>query len=251
VWRIPLNSLYNSLNECRAILCTDEEQRARRFRFERARKRFIATHAATRRVLAEYLECDPTRLIFEYGANGKPRIRQSDNAMDLEFNLSQSGDYALLAVASKLSLGIDVEAVTSAFATQEIANLFFSPDEVKSLLALPKEQRAEAFFCCWTRKEAYIKAKGGGLSIRLDSFSVTLHPDMRAALLRAADEPNGPNRWSIYDIQIDPNYKAALVVEGEGHTIFQFDLVPAHLDRLNKSIGTLIFMPQDPVAQPS
>jgi 4'-phosphopantetheinyl transferase len=239
VWQISLNSLQGSLDESREILSVDEKRRARRFRFERDRQKFTLTHWAVRLILGKYMDCDPRHLTFELGAKGKPQIRRSENLSGLHFNLSHSGDFAVLALTSRLSLGIDVEAVTSAFATEEIANSFFSPDEVSCLMALPLERRAEGFFCCWTRKEAYIKAKGGGLYIPLDSFSVTVHPDKRPMLLRAVNGVNEINRWSFYNLRIHPAYRAALVAEGRNHEIFQFNFVPAQAHWFEETMTTL------------
>ncbi|MGA8222505.1 MAG: 4'-phosphopantetheinyl transferase superfamily protein, partial [Candidatus Acidiferrales bacterium] len=173
VWRIALDVNGEGIQAARDVLSEDEIEKADRFRFELDRRRFAIAHAGMRKILAGYLGCDAKQLIFEYDEKGKPRLRDTFNARELNFNLSHSGQLSLLAVAPKISVGIDIETVNPKFTCQEIAGRFLSRDEIRNLLTLPEEQRTEAFFTCWTRKEAYIKARGDGLSIPLNSFSVT------------------------------------------------------------------------------
>ena len=222
IWRIRLDTEDRSIQHAGDFLGVDELARVARFRLECDRKRFFIAHATVRKILAKYVGCEPIQLVFENSEKGKPRLHQSLNPHDLRFNLSHSNDVALLVVTAGLSVGIDIEAVNYDLAMEEIARAFFSPDEVRSLLTLAKEQRTEAFFCCWTRKEAYIKAKGDGFFTASGSFSVSLRPDRPAALLRVADDVDELTRWSFYDIKIDRAYKATLVVEGRSHKISQW-----------------------------
>ena len=172
-----------------------------------------------REILGWYTDAAPQKLVFSYGTKGKPELSGQPEECGIRFNLSHSDEVALLAVARSLTLGIDIELVNPEVATEEIAERFFSASEVDILRALPPAERAEAFFSCWTRKEAYIKALGEGLSVPLDSFEVAFGPGMAAALLDVRVDPGELKRWSMYDIEVAQGYKAALVVEGKGHEL--------------------------------
>ena len=217
VWRIDLAGQGYGIHRYRCLLSQDEIQRADRFHFERHRRRFTVARAAMREILGRYTDAAPQKLVFSYGAKGKPELSGQPGKSSIRFNLSHSDEVALLAVARSLTLGIDIEFVNPEVATEEIAERFFSASEVDILRAVPPTERAAAFFSCWTRKEAYIKALGEGLSVPLDSFEVAFGPGVAAALLEVRVDPDEVKRWSMYDIQIVQGYKAALVVEGKGH----------------------------------
>jgi 4'-phosphopantetheinyl transferase len=217
IWHIALAADENAIRACRKLLPADEVERADRFYFERDRRRFTIAHGAMRQVLGRYVNNPPEELKFLYGTKGKPELSSPGDT--IKFNLSHSDELALLAVAQGLTLGVDVEFVKLDFGGQEIAERFFSEHEVNTLLALPMEERAQAFFSCWTRKEAYIKAVGEGLSLPLDSFDVAFGPGVSPALLRVAACADEVSRWSMYDIPVPQEYKAALVVEGREHQL--------------------------------
>lgn len=219
IWKIPVECQNLPIQQCRQLLSLDEAERADRFNFERHRRRFIGTRAALRQILARYLGLAPQALTFCYGPKGKPELSRTIETCGIKFNLSHSNEVACLAVARELAVGIDVERINSDFATEEIAERFFSPGEVRCLQLLPPAERVNAFFACWTRKEAYIKALGEGLSVPLDSFEVAFAPGTPAALLQVKVNPNEVTRWSMYDIDVAQEYKAALVVEGRGHRL--------------------------------
>lgn len=220
IWRIDLAGLEKAqLLDCRRLLSHDEIQRADRFHFEKHRRRFTVARAAMRQILGSYTGVTPREVVFRYGANGKPELSAELEKSLVKFNLSHSDETALLAVARGLTLGIDIELVNPEFATEEIASRFFSAREVECLQALPADQRVEAFFFCWTRKEAYIKALGEGLSVPLDSFEVAFGPGVTAALLAVRVDPAEVTRWSMYDIKAPEPYKAALVAQGRGHKL--------------------------------
>lgn len=165
-----------------------------------------------RNVVGRYLKTKPEGLRFSYGPYGKPALDGEHKSSSLRFNMSHSHGVALIAVAETRELGVDVEYIRTDFASIDIARRFFSPREVAALNALPPEQQVAAFFRCWARKEAYIKAIGRGLSQPLDGFDVTLAPELPAALLRADEDD--PSRWSLSDIDAGSEYAAALMVEG-------------------------------------
>jgi 4'-phosphopantetheinyl transferase len=146
---------------------------------------------------------------FTYGEQGKPRLRLRESDPGLRFNVSHSHGVAVYALTCGREVGIDVEAVRSNVSAEDIAARFFSPIELAEFRALPVRHRDEGFFLCWTRKEAYIKALGGGLSIPLDSFSVSLTPGQPEALVSAESE-----RWTLRSFQPSRGYAGAVVAEG-------------------------------------
>jgi 4'-phosphopantetheinyl transferase len=178
-----------------AVLLDGEERaRARRFVFPLHAHRFIAGRARLRLILQDYVGVPAAQLRFDYGAQGKPSLVGAPGAA-LHFNLSHTGDLAALAVSAESDLGVDIETIRPV--TEDVAGRFFSAAERAALAALPADERERGFFRCWTRKEAMIKALGGGLSIALDSFDVTLAPGVPPRLLRLAGEPDAPERWSL------------------------------------------------------
>jgi 4'-phosphopantetheinyl transferase len=219
IWRIDLTPTGNDIRQYRTLLSADEVQRADAFHFVRDRWRFTVARAALRQILGGYLNLPAQELRFCYGPKGKPDLANGQERSGIKFNLSHSSDIALLAVASGLSVGIDVERINIEFATEDIASRYFSTTEVQALRGVASGQRGEAFFACWTRKEAYIKALGEGLSVPLDTFAVAFTPEIPAAILQVEGNPAEVERWSIYDIDAGEGYKAAVVVEGKGHKL--------------------------------
>ena len=216
IWEIHLEAPPDEIQHCRRLLAQDEIERADRFHFEKHRRRFTLARAAMRQILGRYIHAAPGDVVFSYGHRGKPALAGT-HGRSIQFNLSHSENIALLAVAEGMILGIDIEFINPEFATEDIAKRFFSPVETQCLMALRPQERAEAFFCCWTRKESYIKALGDGLSVPLDSFEVAFAPGAPAALLRVRADPREVMRWSMYDLDTAGGYRAALVAEGSGH----------------------------------
>jgi len=208
VWRIVLNQDDEKLDRFRRTLEASELERARRFHFDVHRRHFIVARGFLRSVVARYLASQPEALRFEYGAYGKPAL---ESGHTLRFNLSHSNEVALLAVTLDAELGVDVEHIRADFASEDIARRYFSRAEVEVFNSLPPEERVEAFFRCWTRKEAYIKAIGKGFSHALDAFDVTLAPGVEPVLLRAEDDD--ASRWWMGDIEVGKGYAGALIVE--------------------------------------
>ena len=219
LWQIHLLAPEDQVRRSRAFLPPDEAERADRFYFEKHRLRFTIAHAALRVILSAYLNIAPLEVAFSYGPQGKPALSPDLEQSGIRFNLSHSEDYALLAVTRKFCLGVDIEYIKEDFGTEEIATRFFSPHEVKTLTAVSSGGKARAFFHCWTRKEAYIKAVGGGLSIPLDSFDVAFGSGVQPALLRV--QVPAHEQWKMYNIAAPEGYAAALVIEGERHELKQ------------------------------
>jgi 4'-phosphopantetheinyl transferase len=214
VWRIALTLPAHALRELGQILAPDERARAERFLFSADRERFIAARGTLRLILGAYLACAPGEVRFRYGPHGKPALAGEPQDDPPRFNLSHSGDLALYAVTRGREVGIDVERTRPDIASETIAEQFFSPREVATLRALPVHLQEKAFFACWTRKEAYIKATGRGLAIPLASFDVTLAPGEQPALVSTRNDPREAARWRLCDLDAGAGYAAALAVEG-------------------------------------
>jgi 4'-phosphopantetheinyl transferase len=212
IWRISLNLPVDSVNSLESYLSADETERAARFHFRAGREHFIAARGCLREILARYLHCEPGQLTFSSNQYGKPELQDHY----LEFNLSHSGDYALVGVRMKRKIGVDIERIRSDLGLESIANRFFSQREVSELSALPSEQRVAGFFNCWTRKEAYIKAHGLGLSLPLDSFDVSLTPNKPAILRATRPDPKEAIGWTLFSLEVNPHYMSAVATQGQG-----------------------------------
>jgi 4'-phosphopantetheinyl transferase len=191
-------------------------KRAERFYLQKDREHFIVARGLLRAILSRYLDMKPSQLRFCYNCHGKPFLATTSGRDTLSFNLSHSHGLALCAVTRGRKIGIDLERVRTDFACEQIAERFFSPRENAALHALPSSMRHEAFFTCWTRKEAYIKAKGEGLLLLLDQFDVSLAPGEPATLLNSRWDSQEASRWSLQELILSPGYTAALAVEGHG-----------------------------------
>ena len=186
------------------LLSPPERARAAHFRFTRDRRRFVVRRGRLRELLAGRLGCAPGDVALTCNAYGKPRLGRGE----LRFNLSQSGEIALYALAEGREVGCDIEWRDDALPVEALAAQFFSPQEATGLRALPPDRRAEGFFNCWTRKEAFVKARGLGLSFPLDAFEVSLAPD-EPAVMRC-----GGDGWSLSAFEPLPRLHAAVVAEG-------------------------------------
>ena len=216
VWRARLDAPPERVRRLLDFLAPDERERAGRFHFQRDRDHFTVARGLLRSILGGYSSFGPERLRFEYGAQGKPSLAAEHNPGGLRFNVSHSHGVALFAVTRDREVGVDVERVSARVSCEEIAGRFFSPREVEGLRALPAALREAAFFNCWTRKEAYIKARGEGLTLPLDGFDVSLAPGEPAALLANRLDPEDVSRWSLRELHPWPGFAAALAVEGRG-----------------------------------
>lgn len=230
-WRIPINSLdlaSNDVHVWRAKLdpseeCTkqltrmlsdDEQKKMRRFHYDKDRKRFIVTRGVLRKIMSRYLNIKPSHIQFGYSTHGKPYLVEKLRGEKICFNLSYSHNLSLYAFTKSRRVGIDIEYVRPFVDVDQIVAGFFSSNEQAIWQQLPEKQKQEAFFNCWTRKEAYIKARGEGLSLPLDQFEVSFAPGKPAALLGTDGALDQTSRWLLRVIQSDSSYAAALVVEG-------------------------------------
>jgi 4'-phosphopantetheinyl transferase len=207
-------SLEQPLDEYSALLSDDELARAQRFRFEQEQRRFVVARGLLRTILGCYLNLSPQKLKFKYGPYGKPELALESSWQRLSFNLSHSGNLVLYAITSELELGIDLEQIHPIPDVQQLAEQFFSALERAELDAQPAQRKLEVFFSGWTRKEAYLKARGDGLVYPLDQFSVAMAPEKPARLLEVKDNPQELARWSLQALSPAPGYVAALAVTG-------------------------------------
>lgn len=198
-------------DELAPLLDEVEGGRARRFMFDQHRRRFTVAHGAKRQILSHVLGAEPASLQFGAGPWGKPFLRDPGPAA-FGFNLSHSGDWALLAIGPVGTLGVDLEHQRPLSDMDGVARVSFSPRELSRWRGLAPHHRDVGFFNAWTRKEAYIKAIGQGLHCPLDSFDVSLHPDDPPRLLQIDGQPRLATGWSLYSFEVVPSYPGALVV---------------------------------------
>jgi 4'-phosphopantetheinyl transferase len=199
-----------------------------RFRFEQDRRRYLIGRGLLRTLLGRYLDIAPDQPRFDYTPSGKPYLAPGLARQPLEFNISHSGELVLIAVAAGRALGIDVEEIRGDIEVAAIATHFFSPNEQHALATLSGAARVDAFFDCWTRKEAYIKAKGDGLSLPLDQFDVSLMPGEGARLVETRPDPLEARRWCLAELDVGDGYKAALAAEGSGWMLRRWNWPPEH-----------------------
>jgi 4'-phosphopantetheinyl transferase len=212
VWRLALEQPAARIEELHQLLDPGERARAERFLLERVRRQFIVGRGFLRLTLGRYLGCDPASLRFAYGNHGKPMLEGGD----VHFNLTHSQERALLGVTRVGELGVDLERARSLQDLEGIARRFFAPREVDTLLALAVQERELAFFNCWTRKEAFIKAVGEGLARALDQFEVSLQPREPARLLWVAEDEAEPGRWALEHLEPWPGYVGCVALPARG-----------------------------------
>ena len=218
-WRVCLDSPELSERDGRDLLAPDEIARAARFYFEDDRRRFVSCRVALRILLGRYLETSPAAIRFHYGDHGRPEIAFPQDTRGLRFNVSDSGDLALIAIGSGRAIGVDIEKVRPLPDLLDIARGFFSAREVKGIIAISEDKRRDAFFACWTRKEAFLKATGMGLTYPLSAFSVSVDPDSPAELCEL-EQDAGVDHWSLRDVQPGEGFRGALAWTGGAQVEF-------------------------------
>jgi 4'-phosphopantetheinyl transferase len=214
VWCCSLVLNSNILTKLRLILSADELERANRFHFQKDRCRFIAGRGILRSIIAEYLQNRPKEIVFTYNTRGKPSIANMFGDSEINFNLSHSHGLAAYAFTRRRGVGIDIERVRSNLSFERIAKRFFTTEEFQELSSLAQDEFIEGFFKLWTHKEAYIKAKGTGLSIPLNRFAVTINSDQTVRSKEIGINPDEECGWSFHSLTPEPGYVGALVVEG-------------------------------------
>jgi len=214
VWVAGQNRPQPQLDQFWLYLSEDERARANRFYFDHDRQHYIVARGLLRLLLGRYLQIAPTEVAFVYGDHGKPDLVPAQAQAGIRFNISHSHGVALLAFAREREVGVDVEQVRPLDDGEQIAERFFSRNEVAVFTAVPAPQKPQAFFNCWTRKEAFIKVIGEGLSCPLDSFDVTLKPGDPAKLLQVKGSREAAARWRLENLEPAAGYAGAIIAEG-------------------------------------
>ena len=207
-----------AMRDYAAALSQDEAERAARFRFERDRSRYLVGRGILRVLLASLLDTTPESLRFDYSPHGKPRLIQPENQSRLDFNLAHSKDCAVFAFAWNRTLGVDIEAIKPDTPCDELAQNYFSESERAAYFALPEAERRAAFFRLWTRKEAYVKARGEGLTLSLRDFDVSLDAE-GARLLATRPNADEANQWRVTNLPLGENFAGALVTSGPDYAL--------------------------------
>ncbi len=206
IWTLPLEDTTSAHSLC-DLLSPDELERASRFRFEKHRAQYVLTRGTLRFLLAGYLGISPREIAFHYSKYDKPGLREGQK---LDFNLSHTEGMAIFGFTRGNRIGVDIERLRSDFRADEIAERFFSPFERAALRGVPEARRHQSFFRIWTRKEAYIKALGEGLSHPLHQFDVSLEDT--ASLLATRPDASDAQRWQLENLTIAPEFVAAAAV---------------------------------------
>lgn len=220
VWRASLTQSDATIEMLWPTLASDEQERAQRFHFDKHRRAYIVGRGLLRNLLGRYLQMNAGEIQFGYTEYSKPFLASTasglnDSRNGFRFNLSHSGTVVLYAFGYGRELGIDVEFIKPDFDYAGVAEGFFSESERAVLHSLSIVDRPQGFFNCWTRKEAYIKAHGEGLSLPLDQFDVTLRPGEAAKLLATRPDPTEASQWHLQALPMPLGYAAALAVEGD------------------------------------
>jgi 4'-phosphopantetheinyl transferase len=225
LWVVALDPASERLPDFGLILSPDEQERASRFRSDVDARRYMAARASLRTLLGAYVGIEPGQLRFTYDKFGKPGLGGDVPASSMRFSVSHSGDLGLFGFVREHRIGVDLERVRAGIDVESLAKNHFSPNEFQTLRCLSSDRQLEAFFCCWTRKEAYLKGRGEGMSYGLDRFEVNVTPGEPAAILRAVDDPDVSRRWTLEHLTPAPGYLGAAAVETDNVTFrcFQWE----------------------------
>ena len=225
VWRVRLDEAPSRVRRFIKILSAGEREKAGRFRFERHHRRYIVSHAMLRIILGRfYLNIDPRKLEFGHGDHGKPHVANHIPERKLYFNMATSHELALYGLTRDHEIGIDVEFQRELRDAEEIAAHYFASGEIAALRSLPGDTKPEGFYNCWTRKEAFIKAVGKGLSFPLDQFEVSLSPGESPRIISIKGDVAQAKHWTLESLDPGQGYIAALAVRklGVNLTCWQF-----------------------------
>ncbi len=215
------------------LLSHTELKRASTYKLEKDKKCFILTRSILRKIIGYYLNISPSNIDFFYNLHGKPFLNTRNERNNLYFNLSHSGDLVLYIFARNYYVGIDVEKLNYIEGFEDIAKQFFSSSEYLNFQSIPCAQKLEAFFKCWTRKEAFIKAIGNGLSYPLNQFAVSLDPNESAKLLSINGDPSLASHWSLYSFMPYSNYEVAFAVCEKYTEVEFFQYQDSHFRKYN------------------
>jgi 4'-phosphopantetheinyl transferase len=221
LWNVSLDTFSEKSGYFRSTLSADEKERADRFLKNEDRERYTITRGALRSLLGAYLAIEPREVEFAYNTLGKPSLVGMGSQVALNFSVSHSGAQALLGFARGRRIGVDLERLSADADVLELAERYFSSNEFETLRLLTAEMQHEAFYCGWTRKEAYLKARGEGIVFGLERVEVSLVPGERTIIKKVSDDPNVSENWILEHLLPAPNYIAAVAAEGHDLT-FRF-----------------------------
>ncbi|WP_299119090.1 4'-phosphopantetheinyl transferase superfamily protein [uncultured Winogradskyella sp.] len=220
IWSLNFVVNDNAFNKYHNLLSDDEKERASRFKFFKDKRCYVVTKGILRLLSGQYLNKDAKAIKFEYEKYGKPKFKHKTN---LNFNVSHSGDLAIIGFIYDHTIGVDIEKIKNDFDTFDIASKFFSKQEINALREIPTQQQHLAFYRCWTRKEAFIKAKGSGLSFPLNEFSVSLDSDLDAEVLWTKWNTGEKHQWKLSSFIPSKDYIAAHIVDSKIENIQYFN----------------------------
>jgi 4'-phosphopantetheinyl transferase len=229
VWHASLEQPAEVVRTLEAVLSEEERGRADRFRYQEHRRSFIVSRGILRNLLYRYTGIRADQIQFKYNLAGKPFLAAEEMVPEIHFNLSHAGNLVLYAFSWGLPVGIDVECIRPMEDMDRVAEMSFSTGEYARFQKIGKQDRLRAFYNCWTRKEAFIKAIGDGMSFPLQEFEVSLEPDRPAELLSIQGSVEKANHWAMHDLKTRDGYTAALVVQGKDHLISNKQWTDAHL----------------------
>ncbi len=221
IWKASLNVNSDKITTLKSILSNDEIDKADRFVFGRDQRRFIVARGLLRIILGRYLMVKPKKIKFIYNDYGKPALSYKFHKRKLHFNISHSNELVVFAITNKGRIGIDIENVHSMKDIEQIIERFFSIEEQEEFKTLPKYCQEQVFFKCWTRKEAFIKACGQGLTLPLNKFTVSVIPSEPARLKYIDNEIDKVDSWTMKEVIPIAGYVGTVVVEGNSY-IFHF-----------------------------
>lgn len=219
VWAANLDEPPLKITALQALLSADELERSKRYAQAKLQQRFITGRGILRVLLSRYTGITAESLEFVYGAYGKPALAESSGAHKILFNLTHSAQLAVYAFALQTPLGVDIESVQALSDMWRVAQRFFAAQELQALMALPEDQQLGGFYRCWTRKEAFIKASGKGLTQALDEFVVSVEAEKPAALLHLKQDGLAPRQWSLVALPLPQAFEGALAFRSTKHTL--------------------------------
>lgn len=231
VWRAALEEHAPSIPQLQPLLSPEEVSRAEKFYFARDRDHFLISHGLLRVILGQYTGVEAAALRFSRNAYGKPALANTPIEMDLRWNLSHSGQWALYAVARGREVGVDVEQFRNVADVDRIVERFFAPRERAEFGSLPPGRRTEGFFALWTLKEAYIKGVGRGLSLPLDQFHVSPIAGESRRFCACAGHAGESGEWTLEPLAVAPQYAAAVAAEGRDWQLACWECTPAVLSK--------------------
>jgi len=215
VWVAAVDAVLDNRPGFVSVLSNEERERAGKFLREVDSRRYSAVRALLRHLLGDYIGRDPGKVRFAYNAYGKPELADSSERI-VNFSVSHSGDLGLFGFVRRCRIGVDIEHIRPDINMQQLAKRWFSKNEFEKLETLPPDQQLDAFFRCWTRKEAYLKGRGEGITHGLDRFEVTLGPSEPVTILHADDDADVSRRWTLEHLTPQPGYLGAAAVDDGG-----------------------------------